>query len=529
MLKGRKEKKDSILKEMEAELAVNIEQREEELLLSLHSLQLSYLKGVSLQKEELEFFLESLNFCQAFLSSFLSSSGSLPSLPSSFLSSSLPFSARLSSLLSSYPSLPPPPQQILKTLSEKKSLSEFLVFQDLFHLLSPKHSTVQKGTLSTKKGIKDEEILLLVLPRDSANQPFKGGSFSDYFQVIFHPPEGIKASSLRTIEGEKEGEFSVIFEPSGTGKVEVRIHLEGIPIQGSPLLFPFLRSSSSIKSPARSFCCKEKGKPKPQSSPFNDPYGMAVGGNDQIFVANRNLHSVLCFSPQGSLLFVFGSYGKGPGQLNQPHDVAYDPKNRRIVVADTFNDRIQIFDLEGTFLTSFGCSGKGKGKFTQPSGVAVDHEGNIYIADSCNHRVQVFDERGNCLLKFGSQGNRKGEFYQPRGINLLSNGDILISEPYSNGNHRLSVFNSKGEFLRFLGKQSLINPQWFFVDSLDQVLVPEDTMHNASLVLFSKEGKEKSRIGQGILDRAYGVTMNQRGEIFLSGVGKDGKDDIFVF
>ena len=60
--------------------------------------------------------------------------------------------------------------------------------------------------------------------------------------------------------------------------------------------------------------------------------------------------------------------------------------------------------LEYQFLFKFGSGGTGYGEFNYPAGVAVDSANNIVVADSFNGRIQVFDSSGNFLRKFGSIG-----------------------------------------------------------------------------------------------------------------------------
>ena len=61
--------------------------------------------------------------------------------------------------------------------------------------------------------------------------------------------------------------------------------------------------------------------------------------------------------PQDNWYFykTFGGYGSGPGQLNSPYGLCVGP-NDRICIADTYNNRIQIFDDEGNLQASFAVS-----------------------------------------------------------------------------------------------------------------------------------------------------------------------------
>jgi len=260
---------------------------------------------------------------------------------------------------------------------------------------------------------------------------------------------------------------------------------------------------------------------------FDLPAGMAIDQMGRIFVADVDNNRIQCLNPEGNFFFKFGSKGVGKGEFDWPNDIAFDPKNQRIYVADTLNHRIQAFDLEGTFIFAFGCVGKGKGQFNLPSGITTDKAGNIYVADRNNHRVQVFNDRGSFVRQIGAEGKRPGELKNPWGIGILSNGDVAVAEALSEGNQRLSIFTPKGRFQRFLGDEKLKDPLWLCIDPQDNILVVENG--NRSLVVLSKEGRKLKQIGQGTFERAWGVVINQKGEIFVSGKGMDHQHHIFVF
>ena len=74
------------------------------------------------------------------------------------------------------------------------------------------------------------------------------------------------------------------------------------------------------------------------------------------------------------------------------------------------NNQIQKFTPDGTFLTQWGSFGTGDGQFKQPWGVAVDSAGNVYVTDYWNHRVQKFTSSGAFLTQWGSAGTGDGQF-----------------------------------------------------------------------------------------------------------------------
>ena len=48
-----------------------------------------------------------------------------------------------------------------------------------------------------------------------------------------------------------------------------------------------------------------------------------------------------------------------------------------------------MFDKEGNYLPRWGTFGKGPEQLNQPEDIAVNNKGNIYVTDTRNSRVQI--------------------------------------------------------------------------------------------------------------------------------------------
>lgn len=86
--------------------------------------------------------------------------------------------------------------------------------------------------------------------------------------------------------------------------------------------------------------------------------------------------------------------------LNQPADVAVNPTNGEIYIADGYgNHRIVVFDRSGQYLRQWGSAGTGPGQFSPPGGAhphcVVLSQGLLYACDRGNSRIHVFDTMGN--------------------------------------------------------------------------------------------------------------------------------------
>jgi len=149
-------------------------------------------------------------------------------------------------------------------------------------------------------------------------------------------------------------------------------------------------------------------------------------------------------------ILTWGSQGKGNGQFQDPRGIAVDEEGN-IYVVDSGNHRIQKFDSNGKFLIQWGSQGTEPGQFQEPWGIAVDAEGTVYVADTWNHRVQKFDADGTFLLQWGSYrstgGTAVGEegfFWGPRDIAIDATGKVYVTDT---GNKRVQVFDPSGKFL----------------------------------------------------------------------------------
>jgi DNA-binding beta-propeller fold protein YncE len=172
------------------------------------------------------------------------------------------------------------------------------------------------------------------------------------------------------------------------------------------------------------------------------PCGLAVqAGTGNVFVADVKVHCVVVLSPDGSEIARLGSRGAGPGQMNFPTYVAFDPSGR-LYVADTLNFRVLLFGADYQFIRQIGRKGDIPGYFSQPKGVATDPDGHVYVVDANFEAVQIFDGEGALLLAFGREGRGPGEFWLPSGVWIDGRGRALVADAY---NRRIQIFQYLGK------------------------------------------------------------------------------------
>jgi DNA-binding beta-propeller fold protein YncE len=174
------------------------------------------------------------------------------------------------------------------------------------------------------------------------------------------------------------------------------------------------------------------------AGPFNACTKVAVAPNGDFYVSdgygNARVHH---FNARGELQTSWGEPGSGPGQFHLPHGIWVLP-DRRIIVADRENDRLQFFDAGGNYLdewTDLRC----------PCSMHVDRDCFVYVVELSTRagrrsyvhgidpepragRVSIFSPAGTLVSRWGEVGIQPGQFIAPHGIAVDSHGDVYISE-----------------------------------------------------------------------------------------------------
>lgn len=192
--------------------------------------------------------------------------------------------------------------------------------------------------------------------------------------------------------------------------------------------------------------------PKPALSGFlTNGSGIAFALNGERYALDRKTSKVIRFDVSGAAIASFGGFGSRSGQLNDPWGITVD-KDGNVIVADSFNHRVQKFDADGNVIWSVGSAGvsnePGVGRNVQffgPRDVAQDKNGRYLITDTGNKRVIVLDGEGNYVAQFGKAGAGNAQFDEPVGITVDGAGNIYVADAW---NKRIQVFNSDYGFMR---------------------------------------------------------------------------------
>lgn len=240
---------------------------------------------------------------------------------------------------------------------------------------------------------------------------------------------------------------------------------------------------------------------------FDNPHGIAMDEVGNVYVVDRFGHKIRKYTQDGFVSTLAGSgiAGRQDGNgtnatFNQPWGICVG-KDGNIYVADTQNNLIRKISPEGEVTTFAGSGDFGSANgsstnatFGNPTGLEMDENGNLYVADHLTHIIRKISPSGNVTTLAGvpnSPGYIDGNgsnslFYRPYGLTLDINGDILLADEWNHSIRRItplgvvSTVAGMGEIGHLDGPpgSSKFNFPWdLTVDALGNIYVGDGYNH----------------------------------------------------
>ena len=305
------------------------------------------------------------------------------------------------------------------------------------------------------------------------------------------------------VRDNNDGSYVASFVPQQVGQLKLSVFVNGQQIKGSPYN-AIVRDFTSINRP-RHIVNNVRN--------MGLPLGIAFGKNGMWAIADSSNNCVYIFNGEDQLVRKFGSSGSGNGQFNVPAGVEFDSDDHLYVV-EYGNHRVQRFTIGGKYLLRFGGEGTGNGKLKNPRGLAV-HNHIVYAADCDNHRISVFQTNGEFHHTIGS-----GQLDEPYDATVNGNNQLLVAD---HAHHCIYTFTLDGNYLgRFgthgIGMSQLNHPYGVAVDLYGFIFVGDG---NNSVSIFDKNdnfvhcfGSQGSAAGQ--FQRPYGIAVSANGYVYVS-------------
>ncbi len=225
---------------------------------------------------------------------------------------------------------------------------------------------------------------------------------------------------------------------------------------------------------------------KASSGKFDHPHDLTLGiSSEYLYVADLGNHVVKVLDPFS--LKTLGEIGKG--DLNAPHDVAFD-RMGRLLVADSGNNRIAIYKVNGVTAT---YEAELRGGLESPEGVTSDTRGVIYVTSAGLHNVFAF-KNGKGIDVLGSPGSGIHRFVRPHDIEISFDGRLYVGDPGNNwiqiltpGLDVIGTFRGDGVDFR--------EPKYMAIDESDWLYVADQFNHQVKI--FNQHRQSISVIGTG--------------------------------
>ncbi len=327
-----------------------------------------------------------------------------------------------------------------------------------------------------------------------------------------------KATVKCSAEKAGQSQYKITYQPTIKGRHQLHVKVEGQNIKESPF-------TVIVKAPV-----EDLAKPIFVIEGVKRPWGVVVNKKGEVIVAENGGNCISIFSSNGEMIQSFGRRGVEPGHFQNPRGVTVDGEGN-ILVADTGNCRIQKFTEGGRFVKFLAMEGSPPLPSTAPWGITYNAVNNrIYVVDEIN-RVQIFTADLSPLSKYGSEGIDNGQFLSPFDLACDSTGKVYVTDS-GNGRvqvfwsdvSRLQMFTSEGKFIRMFsgvdksGASLLTLPVSIAIDASDKIYVCHS---NDCVSVFDSEAKCLASFGKfgdelGEFKYPHGIALSDVGVVYVS-------------
>jgi sugar lactone lactonase YvrE len=307
------------------------------------------------------------------------------------------------------------------------------------------------------------------------------------------------------------------------------------------------------------------------SARLNMPFDVAFDDQGDLFFSDTFNHRIRRIKRSDGTISTVAGTGKagysgdgGPAvqaQLNEPYGVAVD-RNGNVFVADRLNCRVRRIDSRTKAITTVagngtkvysGDGGPGpKAGIVEPNGVALSHDGQIlFIADVAGNRVRALnlaDDRittfaGTGLKRHDGDGGRadRASIWGARAVDVGPDGSVFILEREGNSLRVASADGAKISTIAGTGRKgysgdggpaksaTFNGPKELAVDSAGNIWIV-DTENHAIRVIDAATQQIRTATGTGTaggdgdggpatkarLDRPHGVAVGPDGSCWIA-------------
>lgn len=260
-------------------------------------------------------------------------------------------------------------------------------------------------------------------------------------------------SAAKNVVGKKTKAVGSLTDKDFTAAGMVRIH-EPYDIEPSPDRSRYYVSSVHtravlIMDPNANFIKEFGAGDREKDGNFASPYGIGIGPDGKVYVADSQKNNVQVFSADGVFDKVFATVTRKDWMKMDPKlaDVAVDPSGN-VYVLEYRHGAVFKYNSQGVELSHFAKRGEGEDDSGFPTFIKVI--GNkIYLADGAKGRVFITDQAGKLLQKVGKKGTGVGLLQAMGGFDVSDDLVFLVDRALalvqvyklSNGEYQFTLAN----------------------------------------------------------------------------------------
>lgn len=212
---------------------------------------------------------------------------------------------------------------------------------------------------------------------------------------------------------------------------------------------------------------------------LSEPYGVAIGPDQRVYVADQAYHRIQAYLPDGT--YSFSITNAGGQSIGAPRGMICDVAGN-LYVSDSSSNCVYVFTGNGAFVRKIGTgTGSGNGQLSGPYDVGVARNGDIYVLEKSNCRVSVFSNNGDFIRSWGQCGELDGQLHYPISLALSMEGDVFIASgdvPWNNSSLAgVKHFDKNGVFIK------KFSPGWTWTGSANLGYGPQSVRFDPSGLL----------------------------------------------
>lgn len=156
------------------------------------------------------------------------------------------------------------------------------------------------------------------------------------------------------------------------------------------------------------------------------------------------------------------------------------------------------FSQTFTELGRFGGPGKESARFNNPLAIGISKDNIVYVVDTGNHRIQLFDLKGNFIKSIGGFGFKDDQFDAPHDIWVNSLINIYVSD-YNN--RRLQRYDRNMNFINSLKSNEGDESDFQFLEVASCAISSQNDLfildHDEfKIIKFKRDGKAERSFGR---------------------------------